>query len=120
MAMVSGARVEYPATGPVRVVGEIDLASADALSTELMIGLAGANGVFPLDLSEVSFMDSSGIRMLLGILRAKPGTRLDLSPVSPAVETGADRLGIPSRGWRHLDGSVGRRRLKRHGRERGL
>ena len=95
MAMVSGARVEYPATGPIRVVGEIDLASADALSTELMMGLTGANGVFPLDLSEVSFMDSTGIRMLLGILRAKPGTRLDLSPVSPAVERVLTISGFP-------------------------
>jgi anti-anti-sigma factor len=93
--MVSGARVEYPATGPIRVVGDIDLASADALSTELMVGLAGANGVFPLDLSEVSFMDSTGIRMLLGILRAKPGTRLDLSPVSPAVERVLTISGFP-------------------------
>jgi anti-sigma B factor antagonist len=95
VAMVSGARVEYPATGPIRVVGDIDLASADALSTELMMGLAGANGVFPLDLSEVSFMDSTGIRMLLGILRAKPGTRLDLSPVSPAVERVLTISGFP-------------------------
>jgi anti-anti-sigma factor len=95
VAVVSGARVEYPATGPTRVVGEIDLASADAVSTELMNGLAGANGVVRLDLSEVSFIDSSGIRMLLSILRAKPGTRLDLSPVSPAVERVLTISGFP-------------------------
>ena len=95
MAMVSGARVEYPATGPIRVVGEIDLASADAVSTELMNGLAGASGIFPLDLSEVSFIDSTGIRMLLAILRAKPGTRLELSPVSPAVERVLTISGFP-------------------------
>jgi anti-anti-sigma factor len=93
--MVNGARVEYPATGPIRVVGEIDLASANAVSAELMNGLAGANGVLPLDLSEVSFIDSTGIRMLLAILRAKPGTRLDLSPVSPAVERVLTISGFP-------------------------
>lgn len=93
--MVNGARVEYPATGPIRVVGEIDLASANAVSTELMNGLAGANGVLALDLSEVSFIDSTGIRMLLAILRARPGTRLDLSPVSPAVERVLTISGFP-------------------------
>jgi anti-anti-sigma factor len=96
VAVVNRARVEYPATGPIRVVGEIDLGSANAVSTELMNGLAGANGVFSLDLSEVSFMDSTGIRMLLGILRAKPGTRLDLSPVSPAVERVLTISGFPA------------------------
>jgi anti-anti-sigma factor len=96
VAVVNGARVEYPARGPIRIVGEIDLASANAVSTEIMNGLAGANGVFPLDLSEVSFMDSTGIRMLLAILRSNPGTRLDLSPVSPAVERVLTISGFPS------------------------
>jgi anti-anti-sigma factor len=95
VAVVNGARVEYPATGPIRIVGEIDLASANAVSTELTNGLAGAGCVLSLDLSEVSFIDSTGIRMLLSILRANPGTRLDLSPVSPAVERVLTISGFP-------------------------
>jgi anti-anti-sigma factor len=95
VAVVSGARVEYPATGSIRLVGEIDLASANAVSMELRNGLAGVNGVLVLDLSEVSFIDSTGIRMLLGILRAKPGLRLCLGPVSPAVERVLTVSGFP-------------------------
>jgi anti-anti-sigma factor len=90
-----GARVEYPAAGPIRIVGEIDLASADSVLAALSDGLAAANGSLRLDFSEVSFLDSSGIRMLLGILRARPGLRLDLAPVSPPVERVLSISGFP-------------------------
>jgi anti-anti-sigma factor len=48
-------------------MGEIDLATADALAAALRDHLA--SGPVLLDLREVSFMDSSGVRALDALLR---------------------------------------------------
>jgi anti-sigma B factor antagonist len=51
----------------VAVAGELDLATADELSGAVRAGLAG--GAVRLDLREVTFMDSAGVRALNTALR---------------------------------------------------
>jgi anti-anti-sigma factor len=48
-----------------RVSGEVDLSNADAVGTSLTELLASAGPGMVVDLSEVEFLDSSGLRMLL-------------------------------------------------------
>lgn len=69
------------------ISGEIDAASADAFEQRLMPALATSSSVV-LDLSEVSFMDSSGLRALMTIhadVTSRHGT-IELSATSPAVD----------------------------------
>ena len=49
----------------MRVVGEIDLATADAVEAPILELLGCGIETVVLDLREVSFMDSSGIRVLI-------------------------------------------------------
>jgi anti-sigma B factor antagonist len=69
------------------VTGEIDAATAEAFEQELRPALAGASTVV-LDLSGVSFMDSSGLRSLMVLHAdvASRGVRIELSDTSSAVE----------------------------------
>ena len=70
----------------VAVAGEIDLATAPAFETALREQLAA--GPVRLDLQGLSFMDSSGIRLLDAILRdgAARGWTLSIDPrLQPAV-----------------------------------
>jgi anti-sigma B factor antagonist len=64
----------------VAAVGELDLATADAFAAALRDHLAG--GPVLLDLREVSFMDSSGVRVLDALLRdvAREGWSLAVRP----------------------------------------
>jgi anti-sigma B factor antagonist len=52
-----------------RFEGELDLASVPALQREVLAGTARARWVV-LDLSEVTWMDSTGLRMLDDLARA--------------------------------------------------
>jgi anti-sigma B factor antagonist len=45
--------------------GELDLASAPKLERELEAALAAANGPIVIDLSDLQFMDSTGLRTLI-------------------------------------------------------
>ena len=49
----------------VRVTGEIDLATATELSQRLNLVIAAGTGDADLDLSDVTFLDSSGLAVLL-------------------------------------------------------
>jgi anti-sigma B factor antagonist len=64
----------------VRLVGELDLSQADHVSEELARAEATEPAVLVIDLRGVSFMDSTGLRLLLAALRrAEPvGRRLVL------------------------------------------
>jgi anti-sigma B factor antagonist/stage II sporulation protein AA (anti-sigma F factor antagonist) len=64
------------------LVGELDLATSSIL-IERVAPLAAEDGDLRLDLSELTFIDSSGIRGLL-ILSESLGTRGLLILVSPA------------------------------------
>jgi anti-anti-sigma factor len=49
----------------IRVEGEVDLANADELAGALRSGADGASGGIVLDLREVPFMDSTGLKVIL-------------------------------------------------------
>ena len=54
------------ALGPVIVLsGEIDLAAAEALDERIRAGLDAQASTVVVDLREVEFMDSSGLRLVL-------------------------------------------------------
>lgn len=72
------------ADGRMRVRGEVDARSAAALAT----ALRDANGSIDLDLAEVGFVDSSGLRVLIEahqLLDAR-GDALVIVDPSPAVQ----------------------------------
>ena len=68
----------------VAVSGELDIATASAFEATLLEQLA--EGPVRLDLRELSFMDSTGIRVLDAILRDLPviGSTLLIDPALPA------------------------------------
>ena len=49
----------------VAIRGEVDLSSAGEVQTALDAAVAGGAGVFVIDLAGVSFLDSSGINVLV-------------------------------------------------------
>ncbi len=55
----------------LRLVGEIDMSNADRLATILRAEREKA-WELTLDLSDVTFMDSSGLQMLLDLSRSHP------------------------------------------------
>ena len=87
----------------VRLIGELDLAAVDA-ATEGIAPLLDAPGSIEFDLSELSFMDSSGIRVLVQTKEALgDGEALVLSSPSDHVAkileiAGISALGIEIRG----------------------
>ena len=54
----------------LRLAGELDLATAPEL-TEALLDFASSKGEVYLDLSEVSFLDSSGLRVILALARSR-------------------------------------------------
>jgi anti-anti-sigma factor len=95
----TGARVERVSSGALRVAGEIDMSNADSIAAMLTrAALDGANSHITLDLSDLSFIDSSGIQMLIGVARANPGLSLVLSPLSPEVARVLAISGLPREG----------------------
>jgi len=77
----------------VTVRGELDLATAPRLGEEIERRLNGSDVV--LDLSEVPFIDSSGIRVLLEAARlAAAGERKLSVRCSPAVERALSLCGL--------------------------
>jgi anti-anti-sigma factor len=50
----------------VRLTGEIDLSRSDEVDAQLAAAQASAPELLEIDLSSVSFMDSQGLRVLLG------------------------------------------------------
>ncbi|MDP1849261.1 MAG: STAS domain-containing protein [Solirubrobacteraceae bacterium] len=118
----------HPQRGAVRVApcGELDVASAASLQAQLdELRVAGFEHVV-LDLRELTFMDSSGVRLILGEdrLARSAGRRFSLIAGVPAVQRVLgvcgvsaqldldDRFAEPASGrvvWRHAD--VDRQRL---------
>jgi anti-sigma B factor antagonist len=67
-------------------VGELDMATADELVRALEPAIATAGGDLTLDLSDLTFIDSSGLRALLEVSqRLNGGGRLVLSRPSEAA-----------------------------------
>ena len=76
------------------VQGEIDLAAERPLVDEVdAVVAASADVVVVLDLSDVAFIDSSGVRALL-VLRRAHGDRVILGARSDAVQRVLDISGL--------------------------
>jgi anti-anti-sigma factor len=78
----------------LRLAGELDLAGAPRL-TEALLDFASSEGELHLDLTEVSFLDSSGLRVILALARSRVdnGSVVVLDP-SAAVRRILEILGI--------------------------
>jgi anti-sigma B factor antagonist len=66
----------------VRVAGEIDLATAPELSAALDKVIADGRAIV-LDLSDVEFIDTTGVRVMLDARRAITDGRRELTVVAP-------------------------------------
>ena len=56
--------------GRVAVTGEIDLSSALRFTDDVLAAADGTSGTLELDLSGVTFMDSSGLQALITVVQA--------------------------------------------------
>jgi anti-anti-sigma factor len=66
------ARVELSAEGRVyvaRVRGEVDVSNVDEIMAEIGRGVPNTAGAFVLDLTETTYIDSAGIRLLFELGR---------------------------------------------------
>ena len=68
-----------------RLVGELDLAMADELVETVVPMIEGPAAQVTLDLRQLSFVDSSGIRALISIAARLSDGTLKLVAPSPAV-----------------------------------
>ena len=82
----------------VRVRGEVDIDTVGAMITELQAAEAGDATSIVLDLSGVSFLDSTGVSAIVrGALRSRAqGDRLRVV-TSPAVDRVLDLCGLRGR-----------------------
>ena len=94
--------VEFPpADGQtvVRLVGELDIARVDDAEAQVRPALAdGGPGPIIIDLSELEFCDSSGIRLLLQfeIAAADCGREVFLRQPAPVLRRVIEALGLES------------------------
>lgn len=68
----------------VAVVGEVDAASADTLRAAIMEVIDGGQANIAVDMSEVSFIDSSGLRVLIAGYKAADAAGGSLSVRAPS------------------------------------
>ena len=66
----------------LRLAGELDLAAAPRL-TEALLDFASSEGEVHLDLTEVSFLDSSGLRVILALARSRQTMDPSSSSIPP-------------------------------------
>jgi anti-anti-sigma factor len=80
----------------IEVVGEIDVGSAPALVRLVRAALSAAPGPPTMDLSQVSFIGSAGLRALRECRRTveEAGRCFRLGPVSPVVQRLLDISGV--------------------------
>ena len=67
----------------LRPTGELDLATAEPFRREVHSVLAGEPAVLEIDLAEVSFLDSSGIAVLVSAFKAQRDRAAVLHVVNP-------------------------------------
>ncbi|WP_214322750.1 STAS domain-containing protein [Nonomuraea sediminis] len=72
-----------PATTTVRLTGEIDIFTSDALRQRLLSVLDSCTSVLVLDLSEVSFCDTAGLGALVGIQHRARGQGITVTLAAP-------------------------------------
>jgi len=80
----------------VKVSGEVDVSNASELRTSLDEAIAGGARTVVADLSEVSYMDSTGIGVLVGVARkaAEEGVAFSVAHPQRNVARVFDLLGV--------------------------
>ena len=68
----------------LRLAGELDLATAPGL-TEALLDFFSSEGEVYLDLSEVSFLDSSGLRVILALALSRGDNGSSVVLLDPSV-----------------------------------
>ena len=83
----------------VSPVGELDIASAGKLERELAAAAAGDAATIVLDLSGLTFIDSTGLRIVLDFNErcGGQGGRLAIVAGTPAVDRLLDIVGLRDR-----------------------
>jgi anti-sigma B factor antagonist len=84
--------------GGVSVDGEIDLSNVSDLRKLLRDSLNGSREPFLIDLSEVTFMDSAGVTILITLADDAPGTEFVIRP-SRQIFTLLDLVGLTKGAW---------------------
>jgi anti-anti-sigma factor len=80
----------------VSIVGSIDALTADELASFLRTQVEGGQAVLVLDLGQVDFMSSAGLRLIMDILkRSREGAGdLRLAAAQPGVERTLEMSGL--------------------------
>jgi anti-sigma B factor antagonist len=78
--------VERPNARILVVHGELDLSTAPTLEAELSAATAAEGPTVVVDLDRVTFMDSTGLQVLLKYLLRLPEGRLRVTKGSPEVQ----------------------------------
>lgn len=73
-------------TSRIRVRGEVDLSNADLMSAALQFALRRSALRIVLDMSEVTFLSVSGLRVLLHLGQAAAEEAIDLVVAAPSPE----------------------------------
>lgn len=84
-----------PGSLAVRLVGTFDLASVQPLAPEIDALLGRAATAAVVDLTDLEFMDTSGVAVLLRI--ANRFGRVEISGASPIVRRSIEALGLSER-----------------------
>lgn len=83
-------------TGDERVTftprGELDLATAPELETQVLAAVRGGDRAVVLDLRELTFMDSTGVRTIIAAHQVAAETGHDLRVVRPPRESAVSRV----------------------------
>ncbi len=87
-----------------RLIGELDLASYDD-AAEALSPLFDAREDVVLDVAELSFMDSSGIRLLIRLRQSIDGGTVVVRSPQPHVARLLEIAGLPDLGMRIEGGS---------------
>jgi anti-anti-sigma factor len=95
------ARVETEQRGAallVRAHGEIDISNAQELLAAIETAMPIGAHQLVLDLSDVTYVDSAGVGLVIRLARRLQGRRQDMSVVAPeagAVRAVLDLAGVP-------------------------
>ncbi len=80
----------------VRLAGEIDLSNVDGLEAQIDSAIAHAHDVV-IDLTEIDFIDSRGLRLLKRVsatVAGRDGTLLVVAPASSVARSVLDMTGM--------------------------
>jgi anti-sigma B factor antagonist len=77
-------RVDRNGTATLVITGEVDLACADELREQLHAITATASATGAVDLSGVTFLDSSGLGVLIAAKKRAAASDADLALVDPS------------------------------------